>query len=338
MRGSRNWRNSRLRLYFYQLVMIREPAVAGRFYPAKPDDLLKAIQSYVQPDDPRTQVIGIVAPHAGYMYSGHVAGAVYSRIQVPSRNVILCPNHTGLGTPLSIMRSGAWQTPLGDMQHDQELCESLMAADSHLEDDAEAHRYEHALEVHLPFIQHVAGASATFAPITVGTANWQRLEELGRAIGEVLRLIDLTEDPSDSAAQLFKPLPVCGADGDRGKRRGRSRHVLHERQLHFERMFVPMRLDVIHEIRIRGHRVLAQFLINLHVTQRRLPCAGWHDGKRSPKAGVIRAKDYIAGRHLDTRINGAGDVPGIHIPGMRRDNSDDLCALLCRLNIDLELF
>src|SRR6266850_2721967 len=192
MRGSRNWRNSRLRLYFYQLVMIREPAVAGRFYPAKPDDLLKAIQSYVQPDDPRTQVIGIVAPHAGYMYSGHVAGAVYSRIQVPSRNVILCPNHTGLGTPLSIMRSGAWQTPLGDMQIDQELCESLMAADSHLEDDAEAHRYEHALEVHLPFIQHVAGASATFAPITVGTANWQRLEELGRAIGEVLQKIDRT--------------------------------------------------------------------------------------------------------------------------------------------------
>ncbi|HYR86984.1 MAG TPA: AmmeMemoRadiSam system protein B [Terriglobia bacterium] len=172
--------------------MIREPAVAGRFYPAKPDDLLKAIQSYVQPDDPRTQVIGIVAPHAGYMYSGHVAGAVYSRIQVPSRNVILCPNHTGLGTPLSIMRSGAWQTPLGDMQIDQELCESLMAADSHLEDDAEAHRYEHALEVHLPFIQHVAGASATFAPITVGTANWQRLEELGRAIGEVLQKIDRT--------------------------------------------------------------------------------------------------------------------------------------------------
>src|SRR6266850_2123222 len=197
MRGSRNWRNSRLRLYFYQLVMIREPAVAGRFYPAKPDDLLKAIQSYVQPDDPRTQVIGIVAPHAGYMYSGHVAGAVYSRIQVPSRNVILCPNHTGLGTPLSIMRSGAWQTPLGDMQIDQELCESLMAADSHLEDDAEAHRYEHALEVHLPFIQHVAGASATFAPITVGTANWQRLEELGRAIGRVLKAIDqvLAMDP-----------------------------------------------------------------------------------------------------------------------------------------------
>ena len=172
--------------------MIRQPAVAGRFYPANPDELLKELQSYVQPAEQRTQVIGVVAPHAGYMYSGHVAGAVYSRIQVPSRNVVLCPNHTGFGTPLSIMRSGAWQTPLGDMQIDQELCENLMAADPYLVDDVEAHRYEHALEVQLPFMQHVAGPSATFAPITVGTAHWQRLEELGSAIGEVLRKIDQT--------------------------------------------------------------------------------------------------------------------------------------------------
>jgi hypothetical protein len=172
--------------------MIRQPAVAGRFYPAERDELLKAIQSYVQPAEQRAQVIGDIAPHAGYMYSGHVAGAVYSRINVPSRNVVLCPNHTGLGTPLSIMRSGAWQTPLGDMRIDQELCESLMAADPYLEDDVEAHRFEHALEVQLPFIQHITGSSATFAPITVGTGSWQRLEELGRAIGEVLQRVDRT--------------------------------------------------------------------------------------------------------------------------------------------------
>jgi MEMO1 family protein len=172
--------------------MIRQPAVAGRFYPAQPDELLEAIRGYVQPDEQRTKVIGIVAPHAGYVYSGHVAGAVYSRIRIPGRNVILCPNHTGYGTPLSIMRSGAWHTPLGDMQIDEELCESLMASDSYIEDDIEAHRFEHALEVQLPFLQHVAGASATFAPITVGTGSWQRLEELGRAIGEVLQRVDRT--------------------------------------------------------------------------------------------------------------------------------------------------
>src|SRR3989449_6973278 len=156
-----------------QIHMIRQPAVAGRFYPAHPDELLKEIQSYVQPAEQRTQVIGVVAPHAGYMYSGHVAGAVYSRIQVPSRNVVLCPNHTGFGTPLSIMKSGAWETPLGQMEIDEELCDALMTADPYLQDDIEAHRFEHALEVQLPFMQHIGGTAVRFAPITIGTSNLQ---------------------------------------------------------------------------------------------------------------------------------------------------------------------
>ena len=133
--------------------MLRRPAVAGRFYPAKPDELAKAIEGYVRPIENRVQVIGVMVPHAGYIYSAHVAGDVYSHVNLPSRNVMLGPNHTGFGTPLSIMRSGAWLTPLGEMQIDQELCESLMAADPDLENDAEAHRFEHALEVQLPFLQ-----------------------------------------------------------------------------------------------------------------------------------------------------------------------------------------
>lgn len=166
--------------------MVRPPAVAGRFYPARPDELKKAIEGYVQPVDTRARVAGAIVPHAGYMYSGHVAGAVYSHIELPQRNVVLCPNHTGLGVPLSIMRSGAWQTPLGEMQIDQELCEALMAADPYLEDDVEAHRYEHAVEVQLPFMQHLAGAGVRFVPITIGTGNWRLLEELGEAIADML--------------------------------------------------------------------------------------------------------------------------------------------------------
>jgi AmmeMemoRadiSam system protein B len=172
--------------------MLRPPSVAGRFYPAQPDKLVEALQGYVSALEPRTQAIGIVVPHAGYMYSGHVAGAVYSCVNIPLRNIVLCPNHTGHGPPLSIMGSGAWQTPLGEMKIDQELCEVLMAMDPDLEDDAEAHRFEHALEVQLPFMQHIAGASATFVPITVGTGNWRRLEQLGRAIGGVLQKLNET--------------------------------------------------------------------------------------------------------------------------------------------------
>ena len=167
--------------------MLRPPAVAGRFYPAQPDKLVEALQGYVDGIEPRTQAIGIVVPHAGYMYSGHVAGAVYSRVAIPRRSIVLCPNHTGYGPPLSIMKSGAWQTPLGEMKIDQELCEMLMAMDPDLEDDEEAHRFEHALEVQLLFIQHTAGTSAEFVPITIGTGDWRRLEQLGRAIAGVLQ-------------------------------------------------------------------------------------------------------------------------------------------------------
>ena len=82
--------------------MVRQPAVAGRFYPAEPDKLAKSVNDFLEKCD-RIKAVGVVVPHAGYMYSGHVAGAVYSRIDLPSRNIVLCPNHTGFGTPLSII-------------------------------------------------------------------------------------------------------------------------------------------------------------------------------------------------------------------------------------------
>src|SRR6266581_7787617 len=135
--------------------MIRQPAVAGRFYPEKPDELLHTIEGFLEPSEHRTKALGIIVPHAGYMYSGPVAGTVYSRVELGSRNIVLCPNHTGFGAPLSIMKSGSWQTPLGEIQIDEELCTTLMAADPFLQHDIEAHRFEHALEVQLPFMQHI---------------------------------------------------------------------------------------------------------------------------------------------------------------------------------------
>src|SRR2546426_10686992 len=166
--------------------MLRPPAVAGRFYPAEPEKLTLSIRKLLEPPQERIHAIGAVVPHAGYMYSGHVAGAVYARVDLPQRNIVLCPNHTGLGTPLSIMKKGAWQTPLGDMQIDEELCEALMNADPYLQDDISAHRFEHALEVQLPFMQYLGGSSIRFVPITIGTGTLERLEELGRAMAEVV--------------------------------------------------------------------------------------------------------------------------------------------------------
>jgi AmmeMemoRadiSam system protein B len=166
--------------------MIRKPAVAGRFYPGERDELSRMVQSFISPAD-HQKAIGLVVPHAGYIYSGHVAGAVYSRITPHERNIILCPNHTGFGPPLSIMRSGSWKTPLGEMPIDNELSEALISADAYLEDDIEAHRFEHATEVQLPFLQQCGSNTGRFVPITVGTGSLRQLEELGKALAAVVQ-------------------------------------------------------------------------------------------------------------------------------------------------------
>jgi AmmeMemoRadiSam system protein B len=166
--------------------MTRKPAVAGRFYPANPSELEEVLHSYIEPAGIRSRATGIVVPHAGYMYSGHVAGAVYARVELPLKAIILCPNHTGLGPTLSIMKSGVWQTPLGAMEIDEDLCSALMDVDPHLENDVEAHRFEHALEVQLPFLQLMRGGSVKFVPITIGTRRLDRLQDLGRAIARVI--------------------------------------------------------------------------------------------------------------------------------------------------------
>jgi len=164
----------------------RAPAVAGRFYPAHPATLTQDLSRYLEPAGEKTAALGCVVPHAGIMYSGHVAGAVYARLALPRRFIILCPNHTGQGAPLAIMSEGVWETPLGDAAIDAELAAALRRADPRLEEDIEAHRFEHSLEVQLPFLQHLL-ADFRFVPIAVGVGRLPPLEELGRAVADVVR-------------------------------------------------------------------------------------------------------------------------------------------------------
>ena len=166
---------------------IRQPAVAGRFYPANPQRLRAEIESFITApsNEPKLSALGCVVPHAGYMYSGHVAGAVYRRLALPQRFIILCPNHTGMGEPLAIMSQGAWHTPLGDVPIDEELATELKQHMPLLSEDDEAHRAEHALEVQLPFLQ-VLVQDFQFVPITVGTSHFEALAALGVAIANTL--------------------------------------------------------------------------------------------------------------------------------------------------------
>jgi AmmeMemoRadiSam system protein B len=165
--------------------IIRHPAVAGQFYPRDARALLADIRSYLTPPSQPISALGCVVPHAGYMYSGHVAGAVYARVEVPERCILLCPNHTGMGHPLSVMAEGEWETPLGTVPIDTELASALLAQFPLLTDDADAHRTEHANEVQLPFLQ-AKRPQLRFVPIAVGTRQYEVLEGLGQAIGEVL--------------------------------------------------------------------------------------------------------------------------------------------------------
>jgi AmmeMemoRadiSam system protein B len=170
--------------------VLRRPAVAGRFYPAQPEILNRDLQDYLESGAaPFLKVegaLGCVAPHAGYVYSGHVAGAVYRKLPPRSSYIILCPNHFGRGAPLATVSSGAWLTPLGEVPIDDALASALLDACSLLADDPVAHSEEHSLEVQLPFLQHTV-KEFRFVPVSVGVGGYPALELLGHSIAQVAR-------------------------------------------------------------------------------------------------------------------------------------------------------
>jgi AmmeMemoRadiSam system protein B len=168
---------------------VRSPAVAGRFYPHKREALIRELDQYLEPASGDGTVfdsaIGCVVPHAGYMYSGHVAGAVYRLLPPRSRYVILGPNHWARGAPLAVMSRGSWLTPLGQVELDAELADHICEKCPMLAEDAQAHAGEHSLEVQIPFLQRLSGV-LTFVPIAIAIADYALLEQLGRAVAEAI--------------------------------------------------------------------------------------------------------------------------------------------------------
>jgi AmmeMemoRadiSam system protein B len=167
--------------------MIRLPAVSGRFYPDDPEQLRAAVDSYLAGggDEKKIRARACMVPHAGYIYSGGVAGEVYGRIEIPSRVILLGPRHYPRGASLAILSDGAWQTPLGMAPIDHLLAEKIVRAFPLLREDAVAHSSEHSLEVQLPFLQRLTPSFA-FVPIVIGPAQWAHLESLGLALASVI--------------------------------------------------------------------------------------------------------------------------------------------------------
>jgi AmmeMemoRadiSam system protein B len=167
----------------------RLPAVAGSFYEAGPDALRAQVDTCFAANErpaAKRRFIGAVVPHAGLMYSGHVAAAFYALAELPKRFIILCPNHTGFGHPAAINREGSWRTPLGDVKIDTQLADALMTRATILADDWRAHAREHSLEVQLPFLQQILG-DFTFVPICLGTHRFDYCEAVGDAIAQIAK-------------------------------------------------------------------------------------------------------------------------------------------------------
>ncbi|MBI4457189.1 MAG: AmmeMemoRadiSam system protein B [Acidobacteria bacterium] len=165
--------------------MIRPPAVAGSFYPAEDIDLRRMLLELTASPAQKRRAIVLIGPHAGYVYSGRVAGETYTRVELPEKFIILCPNHTGRGAPVAVMSKGSWHTPLGDVPIDTELALRLKEASRLFQEDSVAHQSEHSLEVHLPFLQFLK-PTFTFVPINIGIGNLEDLRQIGFAIAEVV--------------------------------------------------------------------------------------------------------------------------------------------------------
>jgi len=164
---------------------VREAAVAGQFYPGSADALEKTVKELIG-SGPAAPAMGVVVPHAGYMYSGRVAGAVYGSVELPQTFVIIGPNHTGLGPAASIMTSGLWRLPDGDAAIETKLAEAILAGSRYLEADGRAHQYEHSIEVQLPFLQYLVG-DVHFVPIALMSTNVDVCRDIGLAVAQAVK-------------------------------------------------------------------------------------------------------------------------------------------------------
>ncbi|MDD5435714.1 MAG: AmmeMemoRadiSam system protein B [Nitrospira sp.] len=197
--------------------MLRKPAVAGYFYQASPEKLTEQVNRYVEEDVEKIKAIGILSPHAGFMYSGAVAGAVYSRVNLPDTLVIVGPNHTGMGSPVSVFSDGKWEMPTGIVEVDTKLARAIINKSEYASEDYNAHLGEHSLEVQIPFIQHFIH-NFKIVPITIMSTTLEVCKDLGSAISGAIReakkdvLIiassDMTHYESSSSAKYKDTLAI----------------------------------------------------------------------------------------------------------------------------------
>jgi AmmeMemoRadiSam system protein B len=163
---------------------MRQPAVAGQFYPLHSENLEKELKRCFEGLEIRERnILGAVCPHAGYTYSGKVAAHVYAALPKAETYVLFGPNHTGYGSPVSVS-TDTWKTPLGTLEVDLELARGLSG--SIIDADELGHRYEHSIEVQLPFLQYRFGQDFRILPICLGMQDEETAIEVGNLIANLV--------------------------------------------------------------------------------------------------------------------------------------------------------
>jgi hypothetical protein len=182
------------------MVKVRRPCQAGAFYEGTSDALKRQIEKCFTgklgpgklPEVAKTapqKVIGLICPHAGYMFSGPVAAHAYYELAVdgtPDVVVIFGPNHTGYGSGLAVMNEGVWRTPLGDVEVDRETANQIVHESRIVDIDESAHSNEHSIEVQLPFLQFLYGSAFKIVPICFLMQDLSSAREVGQAVAKVL--------------------------------------------------------------------------------------------------------------------------------------------------------
>lgn len=164
----------------------RKSSVAGYFYPGGRDSLKKILGSITSPGEEKADAIGVVSPHAGFQYSGRVAGAVFSSVRIPKNIILIGPSHRYGSSGYVLMKKGEWETPLGDVPVNTVLADSLMERFPRFIDDKDIHKAEHSLEVQLPFIQYLA-SDVTIVPICIAIhASYNLLQNMGEAVASAV--------------------------------------------------------------------------------------------------------------------------------------------------------
>ena len=166
--------------------MQRDPAVANQFYPGDPNSLIKMLEGLVPNISEKTDALAVVSPHAGFIYSGGVAGETLAKVNIPTDVIIMGPNHHAYGEAVALMDQGSWKMPMGEVAINSQLSALLLKHSNQIQADTLAHQFEHSLEVQVPFLQYLS-KDFTITPLVISHLGYETCREVGISMAKAIK-------------------------------------------------------------------------------------------------------------------------------------------------------